>query len=259
MSDAPSAAHAPDAPETPVAPSTPLGAVKALVFDVFGTVVDWRGSVIREGEALGRRFGLTVDWPRFADEWRRVGYRDAIARVRRGDLPWMNADALHRRQLEAQLVGYGLAGLEATEVERFNRVWHRLDPWPDSVPGLIRLRHKFVVAPLSNGSFALLTNMAKHAALPWDCILSTELVRAYKPDPAAYAMAPALLDLAAHEVMLVAAHAGDLRAAQASGLRTGFVPRPLEHGPDGPREPAPDPSFDVVAADFEDLAARLGT
>ena len=250
---------APHTPETADPPDASLDAVKALVFDVFGTVVDWRGSVIREGEALGRRLGLAVDWERFADEWRRVGYRDAIARVRRGDLPWMNADALHRRQLDAQLQAYGIAGLAEAEIDHFNRVWHRLDPWPDSVPGLTRLRHRFVLSPLSNGSFALLTNMAKRAAIPWDCILSTELVRAYKPDAAAYAMAHTLLNLAPHEVMLVAAHAGDLRAARACGLRTGYVPRPLEHGPDGPQEPEPDAAFDVVATDFEALAGRLGT
>jgi 2-haloacid dehalogenase len=232
--------------------------VEALVFDVFGTVTDWRTSVIREGEALGRAKGLDVDWGRFADEWRRDGYRGGIERVRRGELPWMNADALHRRELDALLPRYGISGLDEAEIERFNRVWHRLTPWPDAIPGLTRLRRKFVVAPLSNGGFALLTNMAKHAGLPWDCILSAELARTYKPDPAVYLMAVGLLGLEPHEVMLVAAHGADLRGGQAAGLRAAFVARPLEHGPEGTPEPAPGSSCDIVAADFVDLAEQLG-
>lgn len=236
----------------------PIDQVKALVFDVFGTVVDWRSSVIREGEALGRARGLQVDWAAFADEWRREGYHGGIERVRRGELPWMNADALHRLKLEELLPKYGITGLSEAEVDHFNRVWHRLTPWPDAVPGLQRLKQRYLIAPLSNGSFALLTNLAKHAGLPWDCIISTELVRAYKPDPITYRTAASLLGLQPSEVMLVAAHVNDLRGAQAVGLRTGFVPRPLEHGPGGPQEPPPDPSFGIVASDFLDLADRLG-
>ena len=232
--------------------------VQALVFDVFGTVTDWRTSVIREGEALGRAKGLEADWARFADEWRRDGYRGGIERVRRGELPWMNADALHRRELDALLPRYGIGGLNESEIERFNRVWHRLDPWPDAVPGLTRLRQKYVIAPLSNGGFALLTNLSKRAGLPWDCILSAELAGAYKPDPQVYRMAARLLGLECAEVMLVAAHGADLRGARAAGLRTAFVSRPLEHGPGAAGEPPPDPSFDVVATDFVDLARQLG-
>jgi 2-haloacid dehalogenase len=236
----------------------PSPQVKALVFDVFGTVTDWRSSVIEEGEALGRGAGPEVDWGRFADEWRADGYHGGIERVRRGELPWMNADALHRRKLDELLPKYGITGLSEVQIDQLNRVWHRLTPWPDAVPGLTRLRRRYVVAPLSNGGFALLTNMAKRAGLPWDCILSAELARKYKPDPAVYQMAADLLGLDRGEVMLVAAHGGDLRGAQAAGLRTAFVSRPLEHGPGGRREPAPDPSFDHVATDFVDLAAQLG-
>jgi 2-haloacid dehalogenase len=235
-----------------------LLSVKALVFDVFGTVVDWRGSVIREGEALGREKGLRVDWPRFADEWRKEGYTDAIARIRRGEAPWALADDLHRAKLDELLERHDIGGLNEQDVEHFNRVWHRLDGWPDSVPGLTRLKRRFVISPMSNGNFALLTNMGKHAGLPWDCIISTELVRAYKPDPATYLSAPTLLRLRPDEVMMVAAHVNDLRAAQELGLRTGFVRRPLEHGPGGRQEPEPDPSFDVAVDDFVELAEKLG-
>ena len=164
--------------------------VKALVFDVFGTVVDWRGSVIREGEALGRAKGVRVDWAAFVEEWRTDGYHGAIQRIRRGELPWATVDELHRRKLDELLPKYGLAALGESAIADFNRVWHRLAPWPDAVPGLARLRELYVIAPLSNGSFALLTNMAKHAGLPWDCILSAELFGAYKPDPATYLAPP---------------------------------------------------------------------
>ncbi len=236
--------------------TAPPLAIQALVFDVFGTVVDWRGTVIREGEALGRRHGLTVDWPGFADAWRREGYVEAIARIRRGEAPWEIVDGLHRRMLDALLARYGVSDLPADEVERFNRVWHRLTPWPDAVPGLTRLKRRYIIAPLSNGNMALLTNMAKHAGLPWDCILSAELFGAYKPDPAVYRGAARLLGLPPEHLLMVAAHGGDLRAAGALGLRTAFVARPLEHGPGGAPE-APDPSVDLVARDFLDLADQL--
>jgi 2-haloacid dehalogenase len=235
-----------------------LSAVRALVFDVFGTVVDWRGSVIREGEALGRARGVAVDWPRFADQWRREGYVDAIARIRRGEEPWTDADALHRRKLDDLLPAYGLGGLSETEVADFSRAWHRLDPWPDSVRGLSRLKLKFVISPLSNGTFALLTNMAKRAGLPWDCVLSADLFGAYKPDPATYLGAARLLAIAPSELMMVAAHAGDLRAAREHGLRTAFVARPDEWGPGGRADTPPD-GVDLAVASFVDLAERLGT
>ena len=232
--------------------------VQAIVFDVFGTVVDWRSAVIREGEALGRAKGIQVDWPRFADEWRRDGYQGGIAKVRRGELPWMTADALHRRKLDELLATYGILGLSEEEIARFNRVWHRLDPWPDAVPGLHRLRRSYIVGTLTNGNFALMTNLAKHAGLPWDCIITADLIQRYKPDPEMYRLPCRLLDLRPDQVMLVAAHGYDLRAARAEGLRVAFVPRPREWGEEGQREPDPDPSFDVVARDFLDLAAQLG-
>jgi 2-haloacid dehalogenase len=232
--------------------------VKALVFDVFGTVVDWRASVIREGEELGRARGLAVDWPRFADEWRRDGYVAGMERIRRGELPWMKVDRLHRLKLDELLLKYGVGGLDEAEIAHLNRVWHRLSPWPDAVPGLARLKERFIIAPLSNGDVALLTNLAKARQLPRDCILSSELFGAFKPDPRVYRGAADLLDLPPASLLMVAAHVGDLRAAQSVGLRTAFVPRSLECGPGGPVEPPPDPTFDLVAADFVDLAAQLG-
>ena len=234
-----------------------LSSVRALVFDVFGTVVDWRASVIRAGEALGRAKGVAADWPAFADRWRREGYVDAIARIRRGEEPWADADALHRRKLVELLPAYGLGGLSEPEVEDLARVWHRLDPWPDAVAGLTRLKRRYTIAPLSNGTFALLTNMARRAGLPWDCILSADLFRAYKPDPATYLGAARLLGIAPGELMMVAAHAGDLRAAAGHGLRTTFVARPDEWGPGG-RAQAPPEGVDLAVASFVELADRLG-
>jgi 2-haloacid dehalogenase len=229
--------------------------VKALIFDVFGTVVDWRGSVIREGEELGRRKNLDIDWAAFADEWR-GRYAPSMDRVRRGELPWTNLDALHRASLEELLEEFGIEGLTEEEKDYLNKVWHRLDPWPDSVAGLTRLKERYIISTFSNGNVALLTNMAKRAGLPWDLVLSAELVRHYKPDPETYLMAPNFLDLLPEEVMLVAAHPNDLRAAQTHGLRTAYVLRPLEWGPEGEAE-APDPSFDIIASDFVELAEKL--
>jgi 2-haloacid dehalogenase len=233
-----------------------LDGVQALVFDVFGTVVDWRGSVIAEGEALSREKGLRVDWPAFADEWRREGYHGGMERIRRGEAPWEIVDNLHRRKLDELLPKYGITGLSEAEVANFNLIWHRLKPWPDSVPGLTRLKRKYIISTLSNGNFALLTNMAKRAGLPWDCIISAELAGHFKPDPEAYHTAARLLCLNYDQVALVAAHVPDLRGAQRAGLRTAYVQRPLEHGPGRQADP-PDPSFDVVANSFEDLAAKL--
>lgn len=229
--------------------------VSALIFDVFGTVVDWRGSVIREGEELGRKKNLDVDWAAFADEWR-GRYAPSMDRVRRGELPWTNLDALHRASLEELLEEFGIEGLSEEEIDHLNKVWHRLDPWPDSVAGLSRLKARYVISTFSNGNVALLTDMAKRAGLPWDLILSAELVRHYKPDPETYLMAPNLLGLRPDEVMLVAAHPSDLRAAQTHGLRAAYVLRPLEWGPGGEAEPA-DPSFDLVVDDLVELAEKL--
>ena len=230
--------------------------VKALSFDVFGTVVDWRDSLIREGETLGIARGIEVDWAEFADRWR-GGYAPAMARVRSGELPWTNIDALHRMILDGLLEEFGITGLTEDGKTYLNRVWHRLAPWPDSAAGLARLRQRYVVATLSNGNVALLTNLSKQAGLTWDCILSAELVRRYKPDPEAYLGAVALLGLRPEEVMMVAAHKSDLRSAQQVGLKAAFVARPLEFGPDQNVDTSPEPDFDVNATDIEDLATKL--
>ena len=235
----------------------PFNKVKALVFDVFGTVVDWRTSVAREGESLARRKGIThVDWLEFADDWR-AGYRPSMDRVRRGELPWTRIDDLHRMILDELLVKYSIESLTEDEKRDFNKVWHRLDPWPDSLSGLIRLKQRYIIATLSNGNVALLTNMAKYASLPWDCILSAELIHHYKPDPEIYLMAADMLDLAPSEVMLTAAHKNDLKAAQTQGLMTAFVPRPLEHGPKREIDTSTEEWIDVFADDIEDLAQKM--
>jgi len=231
--------------------------IKALVFDVFGTVVDWRGAIIKEGAALSRTRRLNVDWAHFADAWR-GGYQPAMERVRRGELPWTNLDDLHRMILDRLLVDFRMTTLTPSDVDHLNRIWHRLMPWPDVIEGLTRLRTRYTLATLSNGNMALLVNMAKQAALPWDCILSAELVQRYKPDPEVYLMAARLLGLRPPQLMMVAAHPSDLQAAQAVGLRTAFIPRPLEYGPSQVQEQPPDDLFDVVEADFNDLAERLG-
>jgi 2-haloacid dehalogenase len=232
--------------------------VSALVFDVFGTCVDWRGSVIRELAAVGHQQGIQADWSAMADEWRREGYIRGIARIRAGETPYVSSDHLFRGKLDELLPKYGLNGLsEAAKVE-LAHAWRRLDPWPDTVPGLQRLKGKFTISPLSNGSFATLTTMAKRAAMPWDCIISTELRRTFKPEREAYALAGSLLDLEIDQVMLVAAHESDLKGAQAVGLHTALVPRPGEWGPNAPPLPPPDPSFDYVATDFVNLASQLG-
>ena len=234
-----------------------VNAIKVLAFDVFGTVVDWRSSVIAEGEALGRAKGIKIDWPAFADAWRGV-YRPSLDRVQKGELPWTKLDDLHRASLEKILTQFRIEGLSRDEIEHFNRVWHRLDPWPDSVAGLQRLKTRFVITTLSNGNISLLTNMAKHAGLPWDCILSAENVRHYKPDSEVYLLVPELFDLKPAEVMMVAAHERDLQAARTLGLRTAFVHRPLEHGPGKASSIPPAEKYDFVAKDFLDLAGQLG-
>lgn len=238
-------------------PDNPIDAVKALTFDVFGTVVDWRSSLIDEGRALGRDNGIEADWEAFADAWRGK-YQPSLSRVRNGEIPWTNLDSLHRASLDALLQEFAITGLDENDKDTLNRAWHRLRPWPDSVAGLGRLKKKYILATLSNGNVALLTNMAKSAALPWDCILSAELFNHYKPDPEVYHGAARLLGLANDEVMMVAAHKDDLFAAKSCGLRTAFVARPLEYGPKAQVDVSPEPAFDFNAGDFIDLAAQLG-
>jgi 2-haloacid dehalogenase len=231
--------------------------LRALVFDVFGTVVDWRGSITREGQALAARLGMPgVDWAAFADDWR-AGYQPAMARVRRGELPWTSIDGLHRGILDDLLVARGLVLPEA-EAAAFNLAWHRLDPWPDTCAGLLRLKARWPVVTLSNGNVALLVDMARHAGLPWDAVFSAELFGHYKPDPEVYLGAARLLAAAPQQALMVAAHPGDLRAAANCGLRTAYVARPLEHGPGGPMEAWTPGEFDVAVDSFTALADALG-
>jgi 2-haloacid dehalogenase len=232
-------------------------AIKALTFDVFGTVVDWRSSIIREGEALGRAKGFAVDWGKFADAWRGQ-YQPNMERVRSGELPWTKLDDLHRMALDRLIAEFQLTGLSEAEIDHLNRAWHRLDPWPDVVPGLARLRQRFILATLSNGNVALIVNMAKRAGLPWDAVLGAEIARHYKPQPEVYLNAAELLGLQPAECMMVAAHNGDLAAASRLGFRTGFVARPHEHGPGPGRDVRPEGEWDVIAASFLDLADQLG-
>lgn len=231
--------------------------VKALVFDTFGTVVDWRGSIIDEGPMWAKGKNLNVDWARFADRWR-DGYAPAMEKVRKGELPWTKLDDLHRMLLEDLLKEFGMTGLSEAEKAHLNGVWHRLKPWPDSVAGLTRLKKKYTIATLSNGNVGLLNDMAKNAGLPWDLILSAELAKHYKPDREAYLTAVELLGLKPEEVMMAAAHSGDLNAARSFGLRTGFIYRPNERGLGGKADRAKPGEFDIVSNDIVDLAAQMG-
>jgi len=235
---------------------TTTPALRALVFDVFGTVVDYRGTIIREGEQLNHEKGLHVDWAAFADAWRSQ-YRPNMERVMQQELPWTHLDGLHRMALDELLKQFGVTSLSENEKIHLNRVWHRLQPWSDAVAGLTHLKQHHILGTLSNGNVGLLVDMAKYSNLPWDVIFSAELVKAYKPDPRTYQMTYELLGLQPQQVMLVAVHAEDLHAAQRVGLRTGFVSRPLEYGPDKTLAPLTDAAFDIVANDFEDLARQL--
>jgi len=231
--------------------------VKALLFDVFGSVVDWRTSLIGDLSAHGRSIGVAADWAQLVDDWR-AAYQPSMEQVRSGARPWTTLDDLHRESLDRLIAEMGIPGLDEARRRHMTLGWHRLDPWPDAVAGLTRLKSRYVIAPLSNGNHALLLNMAKRAGLPWDTILSTELFRAYKPQPQAYLGAAAILGLAPGEVMMCAAHNGDLAAARALGLRTAFWPRPREYGPRQIQDFAPASDWDVVAADIEDLARQMG-
>jgi 2-haloacid dehalogenase len=234
-----------------------LSGIKALTFDVFGTVVDYRSTIIREGEQWNQNKGLEVNWSRFADAWR-ASYRPNMNRVMSGELPWLNLDSLHLMVLRQLLEEFEIGNLSEEEIIHLNRVWHRLEPWGDSVAGLQRLKQKFIISPLSNGNVSLLTNMAKHSGLPWDLILSPEVIQSYKPDPKVYLMAIKLLDLQPDQVMMVAAHQHDLQAAQKLGMKTAYVFRPLEFGYEAIPDLRPEASYDVVARDFVDLAEQLG-
>ena len=236
-----------------------LNGVRALLFDVFGTVVDWRSGVAREATPFLRRRGAeSVDPLAFADAWR-ASYQPAMEQVRSGRRRFTRLDVLHRENLEAILPDFGIdpATVPASELNELNLAWHRLDPWPDAVAGLTRLKASFIIATLSNGNIALMLDMAKRAGLPWDAILGAEVVQAYKPMPEAYLRTADILAMRPEQICLVAAHNGDLAAARKCGLRTAFIPRPAEHGPNQTTDLRPDQEWDVVAADFGALAEKL--
>lgn len=231
--------------------------VKALAFDVFGTVVDWRGSIIKMGPAFGAAHGFELDWDKFALAWR-AEYQPSMERVRSGEIGFVKLDVLHRMNLEKVLGDFGITDLPDAALDDFNRMWHRLDPWPDVIAGLERLKSKYILVTLSNGNVSLIVDMAKHAGLPWDMILGAEIAGNYKPEPEVYQNAADLLDLAPSQVMMVAAHNGDLVAAAGVGLRTAFVARPTEYGPDQTADLKAENTYDVVATDFGELATKLG-
>ena len=250
----------------PAALKPGLEGVKVIVFDTFGSVVDWRGSIIKDLSAWGAKEGLKADWAKLADDWRLGKYGDSMNRVRTGKLPWMNLEELQAMTLKEVLPAYpGLKNLTPGQEHYINMVWRRLDGWPDSVKGLTRLKSKYIIGPLSNGSVALLADMAKHAKLPWDNIFSCELFKHYKPDPETYLGVVKLMELKPEEVMMGAAHAGDLDGAKKCGLKTAFFPRPLELGSDSPRRAminksnADGHNFDIVANDIEDFARQMAT
>lgn len=240
-----------------MAPSAAIAQVRALTFDVFGTVVDWRTSIHRELEAFGRAKGLSADWMAFTDAWRGL-YQPRLSQVRDGKRPWTILDVLHRESLEELLVRFKIEDLSEAEKDHLNRVWHRLDPWPDSVPGLRRLHAKYPLATLSNGNVSLMMNLARHGGLPWDAILGAEVTGHYKPQPECYRGTAQFLGLPPEQCMLVAAHNSDLLAASAVGYRTAFVARPAEYGPHQTHDFKAEHPFDVVAKDMVDLAVQLG-
>jgi 2-haloacid dehalogenase len=230
---------------------------KAIVFDTFGTVVDWRTSLIEDLGAYGASRGIRADWTALVDAWR-AAYQPSMNRVRKGEIPWTRLDDLHRASLDRLVAEQNIQGLTEDDLRHINLGWHRLRPWPDSVPGLTRIKQHFIIGPLSNGNVALLANMAKHSLLPWDMIFGSDLFGHFKPDPETYLGVARLLDLAPGEVMMAAAHNSDLAAARAQGLMTAFFPRPDEYGPLQDKDFAADKDWDVIARDIEDLADRLG-
>jgi len=232
-----------------------LMTMKALFFDVFGTLVDWRSSIAREAEAILKPRGFVCDPFAFADAWR-AEYQPAMDEVRSGRIPFCKLDVLHRRNLERILPRFGITGLAEDVLCDLNLAWHRLDAWPDVAPGLMRLKRHFLLAPVSNGNISLMVDLARRNGLPWDAILGSEIARDFKPKPDVYLAACDAFDLLPGDCMMVAAHSNDLSHAAACGLRTGHVARPNEHGP-GRGEPAPKVPVDFAAADLQDLAAKL--
>lgn len=235
----------------------PLGQIKALCFDVFGTVVDWRSSIIAQLEEFGQKKGLEIDWPAFADDWRSL-YQPSMDAVRRGNRAWRPLDTLHRESLITLISRHNITGLLEEEINHLNKAWHRLDPWPDSLEGLTRLRTKYIIATLSNGNISLLVNMAKRAGLPWDAVLGAEPARAYKPQPQCYLRNARFLGLEPSECMLVAAHNDDLAAARTLGFRTAFVCRPSEYGPQQIKNRKAESDWDIVTDSIPGVAEALG-
>lgn len=231
--------------------------IRALTFDTYGTVVDWRTSVLAELQSLADRKALTFDRVRFLDEWK-AAYRPAMDKVNRGEIPWTTVDAIYRTRLDELLVTHGISRLTTEEIDALARVWWRLRPWPDAVAGIQRLKRRYIVTPLSNASFIGMVELARFAGLPWDCIITAENARCYKPQPEAYRTAISLLGLQPEEVMMVAAHNYDLEAARGERMTTAFVPRPLEYGPGQSTDLKAESDWDIVATDLEGLAARLG-
>ena len=231
--------------------------IRAIVFDTFGTIVDWRSSLIAELTEFGAQHAITLDWAMLVDAWRGA-YKPSMDRVRNGQLPWTKLDALHRASLDALLDEYGVSGLTDAQRDHLTMGWHRLHAWPDAVPGMARLHTKFITAPLSNGNVSLLIDLARFNGLRWDMIFGAEVFGHYKPDPETYLGACRLLSLRPAEVLMCAAHNDDLKAAQSHGLRTAFVPRPTEYGPHQVRDTAATGSWDFVASGIDDLADQLG-
>jgi 2-haloacid dehalogenase len=231
-------------------------AVKALFFDVFGTLVDWRSSIAREAEIVLRPLGTTLDWLAFADAWRGE-YQPGMEEVRTGRIPFCKLDVLHRHNLERLLPRFGIAGLAEEVARNLNLAWHRLDAWPDVAPGLARLKRRCMLAPVSNGNISLMVDLARRNNLPWDAILGAEVAGDYKPKPRVYLAACEALDLPPGDCMMVAAHTSDLLAAAKCGLRTAHIARPDERGP-GTGEAAPTAAVDIAASSLEDLATKLG-
>ena len=237
-------------------PSATAAGVKALVYDVFGTCVDWRNGVARDAERILKPLGYKIDWLAFADAWRAL-YQPSMEEVRSGRQPFVTLDILHRRMLDQIRPKFGLEKLANQVADDLNLAWHRLDTWPDTVPGFVRLKRKFILAPCSNGNIALMVDIARRNKIPWDAILGSEIARDFKPKPAVYLMTAAALNLQPNEVMMVAAHSDDLRQAASNGLRTAHVARPGENGP-GTGESAPRVPVDFAAKSMEDLASQLG-
>lgn len=234
-----------------------ISSLKAIVFDTFGTLVDWRGSLVAQLTAFGHERGLDADWEALVDAWR-SRYRPSLDQVRQGTIPWTVLDELHRASLIRLLPDFGLSSLTDQEIDFLVMGWHRLNPWPDVLPGLQRLRQLYIIGPLSNGNLSLMVNLAKFARLPWDVVFGSDLFRHYKPDSETYLGVCDLLRLNPEQVMLTAAHNNDLRAARALGLMTAFIPRPLEFGPNQTTDLNPEGDWNITASDTEDLALQMG-